>query len=59
MQVNPSEVVTNFASTAGHGQTVNESKLRPLEIAHVITSLLEMDDRGFVTDTTVWATNPK
>ncbi len=59
MQVNPSEVVTNFASTAGHGQTVNESKLRPLEIAHVITSLLEMDDRGFVTDTTIWATNPK
>lgn len=59
MQVNPSEVVTNFAQTAGHGQTVNDSKLRPQEIAHVISNLLEMDDRGFVTDTTIWATNPK
>lgn len=59
MQVNPSEVVTNFANTAGHGQNANETKLRPSEIAHVIASMLEMDDRGFVTDTTVWATNPK
>jgi 3-oxoacyl-[acyl-carrier protein] reductase len=59
MQVNPSEVITNFAHTAGHGQNVNETKLRPDEIAHVITSMLEMDDRGFITDTTVWATNPK
>jgi len=59
MQVNPSEVVTNFANTAGHGQNANETKLRPSEIAHVLASMLEMDDRGFVTDTTVWATNPK
>jgi len=59
MQVNPSEVVTNFANTAGHGQNANETKLRPAEIAHVLASMLEMDDRGFVTDTTVWATNPK
>lgn len=59
MQVNPSEVVTNFANTAGHGQEINETKLRPQEIAHTIISLLELDDRGFVTDTTVWATNPR
>ena len=58
MQVNPSEVVTNFAKTAGHGQNINDSKLRPAEIAHVIANMLEMDDRGFITDTTVWATNP-
>ena len=59
MQVNPSEVVTNFANTAGHNQQINESKLRPLEIAQTIINLLEMDDRGFVTDTTIWATNPR
>jgi 3-oxoacyl-[acyl-carrier protein] reductase len=33
--------------------------LRGEEIAHVIKSLLEMDDRGFVTEATVFATNPK
>lgn len=59
MQVNPSEVITNFADTAGHGQEDNPSKLRPEDIAHTIVSLLEMHDRGFVTDTTVWATNPQ
>lgn len=59
MQVNPSEVVTNFAATAGHGQDDNPSKLHPEDIAHVITNLLEMNDHGFVTDTTIWATNPK
>ncbi len=59
MQVNPSEVVTNFAANAGHGQDDNPSKLRPEDIAHVILNLLEMNDRGFVTDATIWATNPK
>jgi len=34
------------------------NKLRPLEIAHTIVSTLEMDDRGFVPEVTVWATNP-
>lgn len=59
MQVNPSEVVTNFANIAGHEQKVNETKLRPQEIAHVIVNMLEMNNRGFITDTTIWATNPK
>jgi 3-oxoacyl-[acyl-carrier protein] reductase len=41
--------------------TENEqaTKLRGEEIAHVIKGLLEMDDRGFVTEVTVFATNPK
>lgn len=58
MQVNPSEVVTDFAVTAGREQEVNDRKLRPTEIAHAIRSMLEMDDRGFVADMAVWATNP-
>ena len=58
MQINPSEVVTNFFSTAGRDQKTSARKLRPLEIAHTLISMLEMDERGFVTDLTVWATNP-
>ncbi len=59
MQLNPSEVVTEFQARMGHQQVVNETKLRAREIAHAIKAMLEMDDRGFVTELTVWATNPK
>ncbi|HVT44298.1 MAG TPA: SDR family NAD(P)-dependent oxidoreductase [Thermoanaerobaculia bacterium] len=58
MQVNPSEVITEFATTAGYEQKASERKLRPEDIAHAIVSMLTMHDRGFVTDVTVWATNP-
>lgn len=58
MQINPSEVLTQFAEAAGREQKQSERKLRPQEIAYAIVSLLEMDDRGFVTDLAVWATNP-
>jgi len=58
MQINPSEVVTDFFATAGGRQEPSEKKLRPREIAHAIRSMLEMDDRGMVTELTVWATNP-
>ncbi len=58
MQVNPSEVVTPFGAKLGYeAQNVN-SKLKPSEIAHTIVSMLEMDNVGFITDATVWATNP-
>jgi len=56
--VNPSEVITGFAATAGFEQKVNETKLRSEEIAHVIKAALEMDDRGFVPELSVFATNP-
>jgi 3-oxoacyl-[acyl-carrier protein] reductase len=59
MQVNPSEVQTEFFSRSGRGdRAVSDRKLRLLEIAQTIVSMLELDDRGFITDTTVWATNP-
>ena len=58
MLVNPSEVVTGFFSTAGIAQKVNESKLRGEEIAHAVKAMLEMDDRGFTTELTIFATNP-
>jgi 3-oxoacyl-[acyl-carrier protein] reductase len=58
MLVNPSEVLTNFAATAGIPQKANESKLRGEEIAHAVKAILEMDDRGFTTELSVFATNP-
>ncbi len=58
MLVNPSEVVTDFFATNGLTQNVNESKLRGEEIAGMVKAVLEMDDRGFVPEVTVFATNP-
>lgn len=60
MQVNPSEVQTNFGVTSGWGErSENSTKLQSEDIAHTICSMLELSDRGFVTDATVWGTNPK
>jgi len=59
MLVNPSEVITSFGAAAGFEQKDNPSKLRPEDIAHAVRSVLEMEDRGFSTEITVFATNPK
>ena len=60
MLVNPSEVLTDFYATAGLAQNKgNPSKLRGDEIAHAVRSALEMDDRGFTIELTVFATNPQ
>jgi 3-oxoacyl-[acyl-carrier protein] reductase len=58
MQVNPSEVQTAFFSSAGRERPFSDRKLQPIEIAHAIISMLEMDDRGFTPEMSVWATNP-
>ena len=58
--VNPSEVLTDFYTTAGLPQNKeNPTKLRGDDIAHAVQSALEMDDRGFMIEVTVFATNPK
>ncbi len=57
-QMNPSEVTTAFGSQDGIERTEVANKLRSEEIAHQICALLEMDNRGFVPEVTVWATNP-
>lgn len=56
--VNPSEVTTAFGDNERNEKPEVKNKLRPLEIAHIIVSALEMDDRGFIPEVTVWATNP-
>ncbi|HET9886326.1 MAG TPA: SDR family oxidoreductase [bacterium] len=58
MQINPSEVLTDFGSVAGYSQKQSTKKLRGVEIAHAIAAMLAMDDRGFTTELTVFATNP-
>jgi len=58
MLVNPSEVITDFFAANGLTQKVNESKLRAEEIAAAVKAVLEMDDRGFVPELSVFATNP-
>ncbi len=62
MQVNPSEVLTSF----GEGQSSpkparpdNPTKLHASDIGRLIVSMLESEDRGFVTESTIWATNPQ
>jgi 3-oxoacyl-[acyl-carrier protein] reductase len=58
MLVNPSEVLTDFASRAGRHQEVSPKKLRPQEIADAIIGALQVDSRGFVPEFSVFATNP-
>ena len=59
MLVNPSEVQTSFGINAGGKERdFNPTKLEGKEIAHLIVSMLEMDDKGFIPEAGVWATNP-
>ena len=57
--VNPSEVLTDFASRAGLTQKENVTKLRGEDIAYAVKAILEMDDRGFTPELSVFATNPQ
>jgi 3-oxoacyl-[acyl-carrier protein] reductase len=60
MQINPSEVLTEFRVNSGRPSAVETpTKLRADDIADVIASMLALDDRVLVKDVTVWATNPK
>jgi len=59
MLINPSEVQTNFGINAGfEDKAFNSSKLEAQEIAHVVLAMLQMRDVGFITEATVFATNP-
>jgi 3-oxoacyl-[acyl-carrier protein] reductase len=59
IQVNPSEVPTAFGDEDTRKERQLETnKLTPTEIAYTIVCTLEMDDRGYVPEVTVHATNP-
>ena len=59
MQINPSEVQTEFVVASGRpGRSFSEKKLQASDIAAAIAAMLELPDRGFVPEISVWATNP-
>jgi len=60
MQVDPSEVQNDFGAHAGRAsrKATNATKLVSEDIARAIVALLELDDRSFVPNLEVWATNP-
>ena len=58
MLVNPSEVLTSFAATAGFEQKASAKKLLPEEIADTVVGALKLNDRGFIPEFAVFATNP-
>jgi len=57
-QVNPSEVTTAFGVKSRLERKAIYNKLTPQEISHAIVSAIEMDNRGFVNELNIWATNP-
>jgi len=57
MQVNPSEVQTPFGGR--DMSQLNPTKLLAEDVAHLVIAMLTLEDRGFVTDATLWATNPQ
>jgi len=56
--VNPSEVPTAFNNEDRKEREEEERKLRSKDIAHAIISAIQMDERGFIPELNVWATNP-
>ena len=58
IQINPSEVPTAFNAKDRVEREDESNKLSAKEIADTIVATLEMDNRGFIPEVTVWATNP-
>src|SRR5580698_7214593 len=56
--INPSEVITNFGAASGFKQKDNGTKLLPEDIAHMVQAVLEMNDRGFTPELSIFGTNP-
>ena len=57
-QINPSEVTTAFGNSERVERDEINNKLTPREISHSIISVIEMNNRGFINELNVWATNP-
>ena len=57
-QINPSEVTTAFGISNRVERDDVKNKLTTREISHSIVSVIEMNDRGFINELNVWATNP-
>ena len=55
--INPSEVQTDFGRKS-EVTNIDHKKLIAEDVAHAVASCLTMDDRGFVPEITLYATNP-
>lgn len=58
-QVNPSEVTTALGNPEREERQELDFKLAPDQIAHMIVAALQLPDKAFVPELSVWATNPK
>ena len=58
MLISPSEVQTPFFESSGRARRLSERKLQASDIADAIMAMLSMEDRAFITELSVWATNP-
>jgi 3-oxoacyl-[acyl-carrier protein] reductase len=56
--INPSYVPTAFNQPERKERELEDNKLTPNEIAHAVVAVLEMDDRGYIPELSVHATNP-
>jgi len=56
--INPSEVTTAFANDRRIEREKEQNKLSPDEIAHTIVSVLKLENKGFIPEVNIWATNP-
>jgi 3-oxoacyl-[acyl-carrier protein] reductase len=56
--INPSFVPTAFNQPSREERAQEENKLTSDEIAHSVVSALEMDERGYIPELSVHATNP-
>ena len=58
IEINPTYVPTAFGTADGVEKPLMDNLVSPADIAHSISAALEMDDRAFIPELTVWATNP-
>ena len=57
-QVNPSEVTTAFNNSERKERAPEPNKLDSTTIAHAIINAITMENKGFIPEVTIWATNP-
>ena len=55
----PKRGADEFLSNGGVAQKENATKLRSEDIAHMVKAMLEMEDRAFAPELSIFATNPK
>lgn len=60
MMMHPSEVQTNFVINSGRAKRdFNNTKLEAQDVAHLMVSMLELRNVGFIPEAIIWSTNPK